>query len=160
KSLGQILREQGVLAEDTHVLLEALVAKHLALHGDDAQQSLAAVSSLGSVRDDLGQIADAEVRASLGHLPSPSRTDDPDLTPLPESEGRPPGPRFRILRPHAKGGLGQVYVAEDEELHREVALKEIQTRHAFSPESRQRFLLEAEVTGGLEHPGVVPVYGL
>src|SRR5438128_598407 len=36
----------------------------------------------------------------------------------------------------------------------------IRARHAGHPESRARFLLEAEVTGGLEHPGVVPVYGL
>jgi serine/threonine protein kinase len=32
--------------------------------------------------------------------------------------------------------------------------------HADDHVSRQRFLLEAEVTGGLEHPGIVPVYGL
>ena len=32
--------------------------------------------------------------------------------------------------------------------------------HADDPASRQRFLLEAEITGGLEHPGIVPVYGL
>ena len=46
------------------------------------------------------------------------------------------------------------------ELHREVALKQILDHHADDPTSRQRFLLEAEVTGGLEHPGIVPVYGL
>jgi serine/threonine-protein kinase len=45
-------------------------------------------------------------------------------------------------------------------LHREVAIKQIQDQHADDPTSRQRFLLEAEVTGGLEHPGIVPVYGL
>src|SRR5207245_1911041 len=39
-------------------------------------------------------------------------------------------------------------------------LKEIQERHAAHPESRARFLLEARITGGLEHPGIVPVYGL
>ena len=70
------------------------------------------------------------------------------------------GPRFRILRPHARGGLGEVFVARDEELHREVALKEIRPDHADDPTSRARFLLEAEITGGLEHPGIVPVYGL
>jgi WD40 repeat protein/tRNA A-37 threonylcarbamoyl transferase component Bud32 len=70
------------------------------------------------------------------------------------------GTRFHILRPHARGGLGEVFVAEDTELHREVALKEIQGRHADNPSSRARFLLEAEITGGLEHPGIVPVYGL
>ena len=68
--------------------------------------------------------------------------------------------RFRILRLHAKGGLGQVSVALDEELHREVALKEIQDRYADDAESRARFLLEAEITGDLEHPGIVPIYGL
>jgi tetratricopeptide (TPR) repeat protein/tRNA A-37 threonylcarbamoyl transferase component Bud32 len=68
--------------------------------------------------------------------------------------------RFRILKPHAKGGLGEVFVAEDGELRREVALKEIQRRYADDPAARRRFTFEAEVTGGLEHPGVVPVYGL
>ena len=70
------------------------------------------------------------------------------------------GQRFRILRPHARGGLGAVFVALDAELHREVALKQILEQHADDPVSRQRFLAEAEITGGLEHPGIVPVYGL
>src|SRR5436190_1463568 len=56
--------------------------------------------------------------------------------------------------------LGQVLVAPDEEINREVALKEIQDPYAHHPDSRARFLLEAEITGGLEHPGIVPVYGL
>jgi serine/threonine-protein kinase len=67
---------------------------------------------------------------------------------------------FRILRPHARGGLGEVYVALDEELSREVALKEIQARHAHDPERRARFVQEAVITGSLEHPGIVPVYSL
>ena len=48
----------------------------------------------------------------------------------------------------------------DQELHREVALKEIKEQHADNAEARSRFLLEAEITGGLEHPGIVPVYSL
>src|SRR5262249_50133436 len=68
--------------------------------------------------------------------------------------------RYRVLRPHARGGLGEVFVAEDTELHREVAFKEIQKPYAHDAHSRSRFLLEAEVNGRLEHPGVVPVYGL
>jgi tRNA A-37 threonylcarbamoyl transferase component Bud32 len=68
--------------------------------------------------------------------------------------------RYRRLRQHARGGLGAVFVALDEELHREVALKEIQDGHADEPDARARFLREAELTGKLEHPGVVPVYGL
>jgi len=41
-----------------------------------------------------------------------------------------------------------------------VALKQILDHHADDPVSRQRFLIEAKITGGLEHPGIVPVYGL
>lgn len=69
-------------------------------------------------------------------------------------------PRYRILQPHARGGIGQVFIALDNELHRHVALKEIQAEHATDPLNRNRFLLEAEITGNLEHPGIVPVYGL
>ena len=58
------------------------------------------------------------------------------------------------------GGLGEVFVARDTELNRDVALKEIQAQFAVEPRFRSRFEFEAEVTGGLEHPGIVPVYGL
>ena len=51
-------------------------------------------------------------------------------------------------------------MALDRELNREVALKEIQKKHLGDQSSRERFVLEAEITGGLQHPGIVPVYGL
>jgi serine/threonine protein kinase len=70
------------------------------------------------------------------------------------------GSRYQVLWAQAKGGIGEVYLAEDHELHRRVALKEIQPKHAKNPVSRERFVAEAEITGSLEHPGVVPVYGL
>jgi serine/threonine-protein kinase len=161
KPLGLVLREQGQLAEDEHALLDAMVQKHLEKHGNDPERSLAAVSSVGSVRRDLQQVADADVQASLAQV-SAARLDDAPHATLASTVGEPTGSglRYSILRPHARGGLGEVFVARDEELRREVALKEIQERHADHPESRARFLLEAEITGGLEHPGVVPVYGL
>lgn len=68
--------------------------------------------------------------------------------------------RYRAKRLHAPGGLGEVFYANDDELNREVALKRLRPSIAWSRESRRRFVLEAEVTGRLEHPGVVPVYGL
>jgi serine/threonine-protein kinase len=86
-------------------------------------------------------------------LPPPPQTVPPRLK-------RGDGPRFRPLRPLGKGGLGEVHVALDEELHREIALKEVQPRHLGDAGSVARFLREAEVTGRLEHPGVVPVYSL
>ena len=50
--------------------------------------------------------------------------------------------------------------SRDTELDREVALKEIQGKHAHDAGSKSRFVMEAEITGKLEHPGIVPVYGL
>ena len=104
--------------------------------------------------DDVTVVETAFVRAGLliavaGSTPS-------DASNVSSIQGR----RFHVLRPHAKGGLGAVSVALDVELNREVALKEILDHHADNPVSRQRFLVEAEITGGLEHPGIVPVYGL
>jgi serine/threonine-protein kinase len=74
----------------------------------------------------------------------------------------PPAPlpaasRYQMLRLHASGGLGEVHLADDTELHRPVALKRLR---ADDPGSRCRFWREAEITARLQHPGVVPVYGL
>jgi serine/threonine protein kinase len=68
--------------------------------------------------------------------------------------------RYQPQRFHAKGGLGEVFLAHDAQLHRDVALKRIQKPRARDPESQRRFLLEAEITARLEHPGVVPVHSL
>ncbi len=66
------------------------------------------------------------------------------------------GERYRILRFHREGGLGRVYIARDEELGREVALKEIRPDKVAEADLRGRFVLEAEINGGLEHPGDRP----
>jgi serine/threonine protein kinase len=68
--------------------------------------------------------------------------------------------RYAVVRLHARGGIGAVWVARDEELGREVALKELRDEQAGSPAALARFLGEARVTGQLEHPGIVPVYEL
>ncbi len=68
--------------------------------------------------------------------------------------------RFRLLRRHASGGLGDIWIAQDEELNRQVALKEIQPRFAGHEQSWSRFQREATITGQLEHPGIVPIYAL
>jgi serine/threonine-protein kinase len=162
KSLGEILTGQGDLAADSRDLLEALVRKHLDIHSNDAEKSLAAIEADGVVCQELKQIADPDIEATLASLKTSSGVDSGISGDGPTSIGGATSgaSRFRILRSHARGGLGEVFVAYDEELRREVALKEIQPRHAGHGESRTRFLREAEITGALEHPGIVPVYGL
>src|SRR5262245_30075088 len=67
--------------------------------------------------------------------------------------------RFTIERLHAQGGLGQVSLAIDGQLKRSVALKEIRPDRR-TVDARRRFINEAEISGQLEHPGIVPIYAL
>ncbi len=159
RSLDAILVEQGALAESRRILLEPLVCEHLHVHGDDPGASLAAFGVPGTVREGLRPLVDPEVEASLAATPSRADGSSRTLT-FDGSFSDSPGSRYKVLRPLARGGIGLVSVALDTELNREVALKQIQPENADDAASRIRFTLEAEVTGRLEHPGVVPVYGL
>jgi hypothetical protein len=158
RPLGDILLERGFLTQDEHDLLAALVAKQLAKHGGDVEKSLAALSPAPRLAAALRRVGDADIQISLAALSELQA--DPDRTRTFEAGSSDETVRYRILRPHARGGLGEVFVARDTELGREVALKEIQSHYADDLDSRDRFVREAEVTGGLEHPGIVPVYGL
>jgi tRNA A-37 threonylcarbamoyl transferase component Bud32 len=173
-SLGEILCRRGVLADDERQVLDLALEKHVKRHGGSPQASLAALRVEPAVRQHLESLHDADVQGSVAALPAtPSEAAAPatragaaeasvasPATTGPLLSAAPAGVRYRRLREHARGGLGEVFVALDEELNREVALKEIQDKHADHPDARARFLREAEVTGKLEHPGVVPVYGL
>lgn len=57
-----------------------------------------------------------------------------------------------------EGGMGHVLLAHDRSMRRDVAVKRLRSEYAAREDLRIRFLREAEVQGGLEHPGVVPIY--
>jgi serine/threonine-protein kinase len=67
--------------------------------------------------------------------------------------------RFTVYTLHARGGLGNVYLARDHALGRDVALKEIQQRHLEQSGCVARFEFEAQISARLEHPGIIPIYG-
>lgn len=155
QSLGQVLIARGKLSADDLTLLESLVRKQLSRHSQDAKPGLAAV---GALVDPTG-----ELTTGMRSTHSISGADaTPPFVPGTHSSslGTEGTGRFKVLRPFARGGLGLVSIALDQELQREVALKEIQPRFAGDVSSQRRFLFEAEITGRLEHPGIVPVYGL
>jgi serine/threonine protein kinase len=67
------------------------------------------------------------------------------------------GTRYRLLDRIARGGMGVVFTAEDENLQRRVALKVLDVP-ATDSDLANRLIREARVLAALEHPGIVPVH--
>jgi serine/threonine protein kinase/dienelactone hydrolase len=65
---------------------------------------------------------------------------------------------YTIEEKIGEGGMSTVYLAEDQKLHRKVALKFLQPRLTAEPVARERFLREARAAAALNHPNVVAVH--
>lgn len=65
---------------------------------------------------------------------------------------------YRVLRPIGVGGMGLVYLAEDTQLGRQVALKVIRPELAASPDAASRFMREARAAAAIKHDNVVTIY--
>jgi beta-lactam-binding protein with PASTA domain/predicted Ser/Thr protein kinase len=66
--------------------------------------------------------------------------------------------RYRIIRKLGAGGMANVYLAEDQELGRRVAIKILNDRHANDDQFVERFRREAKNAAGLSHPNIVSIY--
>jgi eukaryotic-like serine/threonine-protein kinase len=164
KSLGGILVDQGKLSAARLAILDGLVSEHVKDHGGDPETTLAAVHSTEDDFELLCAIKDADVEASLAavraHGSARYGSDVPTGMWFGAARASVGDGRFRFLHDHKEGGMGKVSVASDVELNRIVALKEIKPEYASDGLIRSRFVVEAEITGALEHPGIVPVYAL
>jgi serine/threonine protein kinase/tetratricopeptide (TPR) repeat protein len=67
---------------------------------------------------------------------------------------------FRLIRPLGAGGMGEVFLAHDERLNRQVALKRLRTSSDTPPERNERFQREARIAARLRHPAIVQIYEL
>jgi eukaryotic-like serine/threonine-protein kinase len=66
--------------------------------------------------------------------------------------------RYRVLSRLGSGGMADVYLVEDQQLGRKVALKLLHDRFAADPDFVERFRREAQSAAGLQHPNVVGIY--
>ena len=89
--------------------------------------------------------------ADMGLLSEPEEA-TPTHT-LPERIGD-----YRLLRRLGEGGMGVVYLAEQQRLGRRVALKLVRPEQLWFPGARERFVREGELVAALTHPGIVPLY--
>ena len=89
----------------------------------------------------------------------------PKAPPSPAADGSPVDPRigatfgkYKIIRLLGRGGMGAVYEGEDAALRRKVAVKFLPDELINKPEVIERFMREAQVAGGLNHPNIIAVY--
>ena len=66
--------------------------------------------------------------------------------------------RYRVVRKIGTGGMANVYLAEDQELGRRVAIKMLDERHSQDDQFIERFRREAKNAAGLSHPNIVSIY--
>ncbi|MDB5340927.1 MAG: prkC 10 [Planctomycetaceae bacterium] len=150
-SLREYLRQERILSEDVLLQIEREEPEYLKSLGseDTTPQAWSSVarrtSSLLERVDPTGRIAKV---FGLSQIPKAVVGD----------ETRTFRTKFRLIRKLGQGGLGTVWLAVDTSLNRYVAVKEICDR--FDPDSAAvaRFRREAEITGRLDHPSIVPVH--
>ena len=115
KPLALHLVQACAISAEHCELLEPLVEAHIRKHDNDPAKSLASLISVGSVKQDLKDVGDADLAASVAQVSAACALEvDPNATAnWSVGASTSQGERFRILRPHAQGGLGKVSVARD-----------------------------------------------
>jgi len=151
-SLAEILVEQKWLLPEDRQHVEYLLKRRMQKADGDARKSLAGMPE--GLRDALEQIGDAGIKQSLsGAVPDRRLTTSIQISPADRAEER-----LSRRGLHSTGGIGHVWLAHDNLLDRDVALKELKADQAGSEINRLRFFREAQITAQLTHPGTVPVY--
>jgi serine/threonine protein kinase/tetratricopeptide (TPR) repeat protein len=157
--LAEVFIRQGMISRTESQVIDGVVDKQLQ-NNSDPRVKLHELEAFDELRDTLKNLGDTEIRSAVEfETKAPEAYVSMSTIAHEQTVGESKN-RYTILRVHQKGGLGSVSIALDEELNREIALKEILPAHADRDEARTRFIREAEITGALEHPGVVPVYSL
>ncbi len=111
-----------------------------------------------AVRDEVLSLLDAHDRAGR-FLESPARGPGDAPSASPETPDRPIG-SYLIERELGRGGMGIVYLAEDQRLGRKVALKALAPEWTRDPKRRERLRAEARAAARLSHPNIGTVYAL
>ncbi len=154
-SLAEVLIARGWLSLPDRQEVDKLLERKLKKNGGDVRKTLGVVAD-AAARTVIRTIDNPAIRKSLSSLPPAAGYVLVETLVRPTLQRS----RYHLSRLHSEGGLGKVWLARDSDLNREVALKEIQPSQSVNPEACRRFVREAQVTGQLEHPNIVPVYEL
>jgi PAS domain S-box-containing protein len=151
-SLADVLVGQGWLVAEDRQHVEYLLRRKMSKEANAVRQSLALLPE--RVKSALSLIEDQAIHHSLQGLDDGSAEDYRYSIAAPVERRS----RVAIKGLLSTGGIGQVWIAWDPVIGREIALKELKVEMSRSRRNRDRFFREAQLTGQLEHPGIVPVY--
>jgi PAS domain S-box-containing protein len=152
--LEDALVERGWVPAADRPVLGYLLQRALNKHDGNAKAALASLAVAG--RKSLAALEALDsARTVADASPAPASPQPRAAKPAPSPEQR-----YAWRSVHASGGIGRVWQAQDHQLDRVVAVKELLPDRAADAKSAARFLREARLTGQLEHPGIVPVYEL
>ncbi|HEV3003237.1 MAG TPA: serine/threonine-protein kinase, partial [Pirellulales bacterium] len=140
ESLGELLVRHGWLSEQ---------------HKAAVEQRLVATNQAGKASQ--AETLDAPTKRNLVSTQEPTVT---TLTTNAEIRLLTGAERYTVTRLHARGGMGQVWIARDQALRRDIAFKDLLPERRDDPSSTLRFMREALITGQLEHPGIAAIYEL
>jgi PAS domain S-box-containing protein len=150
-SLPDILCEQGWLLPEDQAHVDYLVERKLAKVKGDVRESFSGLpAEVRGVLATLGDetLGETGLRQTIAHAGAEAAA----------AWAPKPGGRYQLNSLHAAGGIGEIWLARDADLERDVAVKRLQSQSSGSEVTKLRFLREARITGQLDHPGVVPIY--
>ena len=112
-------------------------------------------SILAGLRSTLGPLSPVVMREAEG---------ESALVVTPRSDAMPSaeraGDRYQLSGEIARGGMGAILRGRDVDLGRDLAVKVLLASHRRKPELVRRFVEEAQISGQLQHPGIIPVYDM
>ena len=154
--LSRLLLRQGLLSGEQMAHVLAALATPTSRSGRHQRPHRPVRINLASFADAISSIEQREQQASLADTPmSPFET----VAPAPgDGSGPLPSSKYETRSQIDEGGMGVVWLAGDRHLGREVAIKSL--RHPDNIIQLKRFFEEAQVTGQLEHPNIMPVYDM
>ncbi len=152
---------EKLLASPPHVLRARFLLAEAAERAADDAAARRHYEAILAVDLDYPKVRVRADRLRGPSAPAAAPAAAPTLAGLPDGGAAFAG-RYRLLREIGRGGSGAVYVAHDEELDRELAIKILHphTRAEARAEARARAWSEARVAAAIRHPGVVAIYDL
>ncbi len=139
---------QDFFPPERHRDIEALFKRFAAQHGDDVEAFVMHLHEQGLVS--IETLRDILTEHEIALSPPP----DPEV------------PLERLTQRHTlvallgKGAMGEVFIARDPDLGRTVAVKRLDPKLIHKPAFATRFFVEAQITAQLDHPSIVPIYGV